>query len=131
MEKLADDAAHETNGQEHRHDRHGGGKHCQTDLTGAVHGSVKRVFAHLHVAHNVFAHHNGIVNEQADTQAQGHHGDHVDGETQQVHEKEGADQGNRQGQAGDDGRAPGIEKQKHDQHGQQRPFEQGFAHVGH
>ena len=36
VKELADDALHETDGQEHRHDGQGGGQHRQTDLLCAV-----------------------------------------------------------------------------------------------
>jgi hypothetical protein len=48
--------------------------------------------AHLHVAHDVLAHHDGVVDQQAHRQRQRHQRDHVDGEAEQVHEEEGADQ---------------------------------------
>jgi hypothetical protein len=59
--------------------------------------------AHLHVAHDVLAHHDGVVDQQAHAQAQRHQRDHVDGEAEQVHEQEGADERDRQRQPGDDG----------------------------
>jgi hypothetical protein len=64
--------------------------------------------AHLHVAHDVLAHDDGVVDQQAHAQAHRHQRDHVDREAEQVHEQEGADQRDRQRQPGDDGRAPGC-----------------------
>jgi len=110
VEKLADDAAHETDGQEHGHDGQGGGQHRQTNFLGAVQRRLKRFLAHLDVAYDVFPYHDGVVNQQAHAQAQGHERDHVDGESEQVHEQEGADQRDGQRQAGNDGRAPGIQE---------------------
>ena len=117
VKKLADDAAHKTNGQKHRHDGQGGGQHRQANLLRAVKRGLERRFAHLHVAHDVFAHHDGVVNQQAHAQAQRHHGDHVQGKTQHVHEQKRADDGNGQRQPRNHGRAPRVQKQENNQHG--------------
>ena len=131
MKKFANDAAHKTNGHEHRDDGQRGSQHRQPDFLCAVHRRVIGVLSHLHVPNNVLTHHNGIVDQQTHAQTQRHHGDHVDGEPQHVHEQESADQGNRQGQAGDDGRAPRVEKQKDDQHGECGALNQGAAYIFH
>ena len=129
VKKLADDAPHKSDGQKNRHDGQGGGHHRQANLLGAIERGLVGALAHLHVAHDVFPHHDRIINQQAHAQAQGHQGDHVDGETGHVHEQERANQGDWQGQAGDHRGAPRVEKQKHDEHGQQRTFNQCAAHV--
>ena len=103
MEKLAHDTAHETDRQKHRHNGQCGGQHRQTDFFGAIHGRGEGRFAHLHMAHDVFPHHNGVVDQQAHAQAQRHHRDVVDGEAKHVHEQKRADDGDRQRQTGDDG----------------------------
>jgi hypothetical protein len=69
----------------------------------AVQRRVVRGLAHLHVAHDVLAHHDRVVDQQAHAQAQRHQRDGVDREAEHVHEQEGADQRDRQRQAGDDG----------------------------
>ena len=79
--------------------------------------------------HNVFAHDNSVVNQQTHAQAQGHQRDHVDGKTQHIHEQESADQRDGQRQPGNDGGAPGIEEQKHNQNGQRCAFQQGAAYI--
>ena len=129
VKKLADDAAHETNRQEHRNDGKSGRQHRQANLLCAIHRSEVACFAHLHMAHDVFAHHDRIVDQQPDTERQRHQRDHVDGEAEQVHEEEGADDGNRQRQPGNHGGAPRVEKQEHDQHRQHRAFNQRFANI--
>ena len=131
MEKLADDPAHEADRQKHRHDGKRGRQHRQPDFLGAFHRRLKRRLAHGNVAHDVLAHHNRVVNQQPHTQAQRHQRDHVDGEAQHVHEQKAAEDGNGQRQAGDHGRAPAVEEQKHNQYGEQRAFNQGAAHVIH
>ena len=95
MKELADDAAHETHRQKHSNDGKGGGQHGQANFLGAVHRCLKGCFAHQHVPHNVFTHHDRIVNQQANTQRQRHQRDVVDGETKQVHEQKRADDRDR------------------------------------
>jgi hypothetical protein len=62
--------------------------------------------AHLHMAHDVLAHHDGVVDQQADAQAQRHHGHEVQREAEGIHGDEAADHRDRQRQPGDDGAAP-------------------------
>ena len=131
VEELADDAAHEANRQEHRHDRQRGRQHGQADLLRAVHGRLVAALAHLHMAHDVLAHHDGVVDQKAHAQAQRHQRDHVDGEAEHVHEQKGADQRNRQRQPRDDRGAPGVQEQKDDEHGEQSALDQRLAHVVH
>ena len=127
MEELADDAAHEGHRRKHGHDGKGRGHDREADLVGALARGGDVVLAHVHVAHDVFAHHDGIVDQQPDAQAQGHHRHEVEREAKQVHGNEAGDHGNRQRQAGDDGAAPAVQEQEHDGHGQQRTFDQGAA----
>ena len=103
VKELSNDTFHESNGQEHGDDRESGGQHCQANFSGAFHGCGERVFAHLHMAHNVFAYHDGVVNQQTNAQRQGHEGHHIDGEAKQAHEQKSANHRNRQSQPGDDG----------------------------
>ena len=92
MEKLANDAFHEANRQKHGHDGQRGGQNRQANFFGANQGCVIGVFTQLNMPHNVFANHNGVVNEQAHTQRQSHQRDHVDGEAKHAHEPKGADE---------------------------------------
>ena len=60
----------------------------------------ERLFAHLHVPENVFEHHDGVVDDEADGKNQRHHRQVVQAVVQQVHDGEGADDGEGQRQAG-------------------------------
>ena len=131
MKKLANNAAHKTNRQKHGNNGKSGGQHRQANFLCAFERCLVVAFAHLHMAHDVFPHHDGIVDQQAHTQAQRHQSHHVDGEAKQVHEQKRANNRNRQSQPGNDGGAPGVQKQKHNQHRQQCAFNQGTAHVVH
>ena len=69
VKKLADDAAHETNRQKHRDDGERGGQHRQPNFLRAIERRLVGRLAHLHVPHDVFTHHNRVVNQQAHAQA--------------------------------------------------------------
>jgi hypothetical protein len=77
-----------------------------------------------HVAHDVLAHHDGVVDQQADAQAQRHHGHEVQREAEGIDRDEAADHGDGQRQPGDDGAAPAVQEQEDDGHRQQRAFDQ-------
>ena len=68
MEELPDDAPHKAYGQKYGDDGKRGGEHGQPDLLRAFHGGLIGVLAHLHMAHDVLAHHDGIVDQQTHTQ---------------------------------------------------------------
>ena len=113
-EETADDAAHEGHGQEHRHDAEGRGEHGEADLVGAVDGGLTVRLAEADMAHDVLAHHDRIVDQDADGEAQRHQGQHIQGEAEGGHHHEGAEHRDRQGKAGDDGAAPGMQEQEDD-----------------
>ena len=136
VEEAADDAAHETHRQEHRDDREGGGHHRQADFSRAFQRSrlvilVASMHLHARMAHDVFPHHDRVVDQETDAQRQRHQRNHVDGEAEHVHEEEGADQRHRQRESGDDGGTPRIEEEEDDQYRQHRAFDQRAAHVFH
>lgn len=62
--------------------------------------------SHVQVTGDVFAHHDGVIDQDADRQGQRQHGHHVEREAEQADHRQGADNRNRQGEPGDDGRAP-------------------------
>jgi hypothetical protein len=95
MKEAADDPAHETHREEHGDDRERGGEHRQRDFFRAVERGGAMVRAELHVSHDVFAHHNRIVDQQADAQRERHQRDHVEREATRVHHGECADQRDR------------------------------------
>ena len=131
VKELADDAAHKANGQEYGDDGQRGGQHGQANFLRTFQCCLIGVLAHLHMAHDVFAHHDGVINQQTHTQRQCHQRDHVDGKAEPVHEEEGADQRDGQRQPRDHGGAPGVQEQKHDEHREYGPFNQRLAHVLH
>jgi hypothetical protein len=63
---------------------------------------------------DVLDHDNGIVNHQADRDGQAAHRHQIDRLAEDLHEEEGADDGQRQRGCGDDGQPPvSEEKQQH------------------
>src|ERR1035438_3228877 len=68
------------------------------------------------MADDVFQHDDGVVHHEADGKDEGHHGEVVETVIQQVHDGEGADDGERQGQAGDDGGRDIAQEQEDHQH---------------
>ena len=67
-----DNPLHVCHRDKHRQDRHAGCKNCQTDFTGAEPGGLHVVLAHRQVSDDILPNHNGIVNQQANRQRQGH-----------------------------------------------------------
>ncbi len=111
MEEAPDDAAHEADRQEHGDDGKSGGQYRQADFSSALErrqfvALEAPVHSHAGMAHDIFPHHDSVVDQQADAQRQRHQRNHVDGEAEHVHEEERADQCHWQSQSGDDGRAP-------------------------
>ena len=68
-EEAANDAAHEGDGQEDRDDAEGRGEHREADLVGAVERGLAVRLAEADVAHDVFTHHDGVVDQDADGEA--------------------------------------------------------------
>ena len=128
-EEAADDAAHEGDGQEHRHDAEGGGEHGEADLVGAVDRGLAVRLAEADMAHDVLAHHDRVVDQDADGEAERHQGQHVQGEAEGGHHHEGAEHRDRQREARDDGAAPGMQEQEDDGDGEQAALDHGLLDV--
>ena len=61
----------------------------------------QRRLAHLHVAHDVLEHHDGVVHHEADRQRERHQREVVEAVAEQLHDRERADDRQRQRQARD------------------------------
>ncbi len=123
IEKLPDDAAHERDRHEHRHDRERSRQHGKTDLVGPFARRRVVVFSHVDMAHDVLAHDDRIVDQQADAQAQRHHRHIVQRKAEHAERNEGCDDRDRQRESRNHGAAPAAEEEKDNQHGQQRAFD--------
>ncbi len=76
------------------------------------------VFSRLDVTGDVFDHDDGVIHHEAGGDGQGHEGEVVEAEPQQVHRSEGPHQGERHRHARDGGRGQVAEKEEDDQHHQ-------------
>ena len=77
--------------------------------------------SHLHVADDVLEHHDGIIDDEAHGQGQRHEREVVDAVVEQVHHREGADDGHGEREARDDGsRDVAQEGEDHQHHEHER-----------
>ena len=77
-------------------------------------------FPHLHVPDDVLQHDDGVVHHESDRQRQRHQREVVQAVPEQVHHREGADDRQRQRQAGDHGRRQVPQEQEDHQDHQAR-----------
>ncbi len=108
-------------GQRHEHcDQHeGDGDNRAGNFAHGLIGGLTRCFARFDIAFDVFDHHDGVIDNDADGQHQTEQGQCVDGEAEDVHDREGADDGNRYAQQRYDRRPPGLQEQDHHQDDEQ------------
>ena len=76
--------------------------------------AVSWLFPHLQVAHDVLAHDDGVVDQQADRQRQREQRHGVHGEVEHPHDEERADDRDGQREPGDDRGAPRVQEQVDD-----------------
>ncbi len=114
--ELPGEAGNECRRDKHRaeHQRRGDDRprHFLHGLTGRF----LRRLAEADVALDVFHHDDGVVHHDADGQHQAEQRQRVERETEQVHDREGADQRHRHGGQRNDRGAPGLQEQDHHQH---------------
>ncbi|MNK65819.1 hypothetical protein D3C87_851230 [compost metagenome] len=78
----------------------------------------------MEMAGDVFAHHDGVIHENADGKRQRQQAERIERETEEIDHRERADDGDRQCQPGNHRAAPGIEEQEDDGDGERRTFDQ-------
>ena len=118
LEELARYARHQADRQEHRDDRHRRRQHGQADLVGGVDRGLIGGFAHPHVAHDILDLDDRVIDQHARHQAEREQRHLVEVEPHQLHEPEGRDRRQRDGERGDDGRPPIAQEQEDDEHRQ-------------
>ena len=96
---------------------------------GAFEGGLERVVALLDIAGDIFDHDDGVIDHKAGGNGEGHQRKVVQAEAQQVHDPEGAHQGQRHGNAGDDGGGQVPQEQEDDQHHQSDGQHQLELHI--
>ena len=115
-EETPHDAAHQQNGNEHGHEREAHRQHREADLLGAGQCGLEHRRAALDLAHDVLDHDDGVVDDKAGGDGQRHQRKVVDAVPDQIHDREGADQGDRHDDAGNDRRADVSEEHEDDEH---------------
>ena len=121
-----DDAAHEQDGDEHRHQRQVHRQQGEAYLAGAFERRRHRLLAVMDVPGDVLQHHDGIVHHQPGGDDQRHQRQVVQREPQQVHGGETADQRHRHRQRRNQRCAPTPEKRQHHQDHQAHGDQQGL-----
>ncbi len=124
-EQAPQHAAHEQDGNENGGQRHCHRKNGEADFLGAFERCLKGRLARFDMPHDVFQHHDGVVNDEADAQDQSHHRHVVEAEIQQAHHGERAQEGKRQREAGDGGGPEIPQEQKDHAHNQPDGDEHG------
>ena len=117
-------AAHERDRHEHDDDRERRRRHREADFSVPSCAAVKWSLPMLHVTHDVLAHDDRIVDEDADGERQAEQRHRVQREAAGEHGDERRDHRHRQRQAGDDRRAPRVEEQEHREHREERAFDE-------
>ena len=129
MKQPADDAGHEQQrneyGNQGERDRDDG----EADLARAAQCGLEGGSAGLDVADDVFDHHDGVVDHEADGDGQPHQRQIVDAVAEQVHGAERGDDRERNGHARNRRRPRLAQERKDDQHHQDDRDEQGHLHV--
>ncbi len=96
------------------------------DLVHALVGRGARVESGRDITLHVLHHDDRVVDDDADREHQSEQGEIVQREPEQRHEEEGTDQRHRNGDDRNDGRAPSLQEQDHDQHDEKDRLEDGF-----
>ena len=123
LEELAGNARHQADRQEDRDNRKRCGDHGQTDFIRCIDRCLIGGFAHPHMPDDIFNLHDRIVHKHTRNKAERKHRNGIEAESQQIHEPERRDCGERDGDGRDQGRTSIAQKQKNHKDGKHRPFD--------
>ncbi len=130
-EQAADDSAHQQQRDQHGDQRNRDRHDRETDFLGALEGRRHRLFAFLDIAGDVFQHHDGVVDHEADGDGQRHQRQIVERVAEHPHQRAGAEQRQRH-RDGRNHRGPEAAQEDEDHHHDQRDGQQqGELHVLH
>ena len=124
MEKAPDQTTHEQQRDEHRHKGGAHGNNGEADLPGALDGRGASRLPFFNVAHHVLDHHNRVIHHETDGNRDGHERKVVQAIVAGVHDGEGAGQGERDGDARDEGGPEAPQEHKNHHHHQSDAQEQ-------
>ncbi|MCY1296769.1 hypothetical protein D9M70_461780 [compost metagenome] len=125
LEVLPDGAADEADRRKDRDDRQGRGDDGKTDRIGRVDRRDERAFAHVDVAFDILDLDDRVVDENADDERQRQQADAVEREAEQVHHREGRQDGERHGKCRNQRRSPVAQEGEDNDDRQDRTFDQG------
>ena len=131
VQEPAENSAHEQHGNKHGRERQRHGKNRKTDLPRTVDGGLHHAFSLLHVAHDVFQHHDRVIHDEAHGERQRHQRKVVERIAAQVHHGESAHEGKRQRQAGNRRRRKIPQEEEDDHDHQEKRQLQRELHVVH
>ena len=128
-EQNAGSAGLEGDGQED-HDQAGGdGQHGTRDFLHGQQAGIEGLHALLDVADDIFQHHDGVIDHDADGQHEREEGQDVDAVAEKIEKGEGAENRNGNRSCGDD-RGTGIVQKEKDEHDDQQAGDsQGDHHL--
>ncbi len=129
--QASQDSAQKQHRNENRHQRYGHRNDRESDFARALERGFHRAFAVFHAAHDVFQHHDRVIDDETHGQRQGHQRKIVETETQQIHHRERENDRCGQRQRGNDRRAHVAEKQEDDEHDQGNCQQQRQLHIIH
>src|SRR5208337_736196 len=112
-EKPADNASHQQNGNEDGNQRDADGQDRKANFAGALEGRLHGRHTLLEIARDVLDDDNGIVNDKARGNREGHEREVVDAVVAQVHNAKSANQGDGNGDAGNQGGAYASQEDEH------------------
>ena len=124
----ADAAGIEGHRHKHRHKNQRCGDQGSDQFAHALHRRLAGLHALLQVLGHGLNHHNGVIHHQARGQHQAQQGELVNREAKGLDEGKGAQQRNRDRQAGHDRGAPVLEEQKQNQQHQHNRQAEGIHH---
>jgi len=128
-EEAPHNASHGQDGDKHGNQGKAHGEHGKTHLPGPLKGGLEGGHARLPVPGDVFQYHDGVIHNKAGGDGEGHEGQVIQAVARQIHDPEGADQGNGDSHGGNQG-GPAItqEEEDHQDH-QGHGNGQGFFHI--
>ena len=129
LEPLARDARHEADRHEHGDDGERRRRDGEADLVGPFVRRGHVVGAHLDVPHDVLAHDDRVVDENAYRERQAQQRHRVEGEAEHQQRDERRKHRHRERESGDHRRSPRIQEEEHDEHREQRAFDERLFHV--
>ena len=124
-EQLLRQALHEHDRREHAHRGESGRRHRAQHLSRAGHRSLDDGSALGPQAVNVFDDHHRVVHQHTHRYGQAAEGDHVDGDTGEVHQHHRENDADGDGDQGDEGGPPVTQEQEQHHHREHRAPQQG------